>query len=56
MKRFEPVGFWEVVGFKPYKYAGVRIKTATFAVKSSAEKFAKKRGGKVRHRAADAVW
>lgn len=51
-----PIGFYEVVGFKPYNYAGVRIKTATFAIKSSAEKFAAQRGGKVKPRAANAVF
>lgn len=51
----EPQGFWEVVGFEPYVYSGVTIKTATFGVKSSAEKFAKERGGEVKHREADAI-
>ncbi len=55
MKQYPPMGFYEVVGFTPYTYNGVRMTTATFAVKSSAEKFAQQRGGTVQPRKADAI-
>ena len=51
----EPRGFWEVVGFEPYVYAGVTIRTATFAVEASAQKFVSERGGEVTHRDADGI-
>ena len=56
MTLMKPVGFWEVVGHKPRKVKGLKARTtSTFAVKASADKWADKYGGTVRHRPADGI-